>query len=119
MLYSYRVRQKYLTILQERPRRDADPSTPSSAVDRERVELYLYSPYGPYGLYRASVPVQGCNLPYLYSYCKHRKLMLVTTYQTTWCHYLERWFPIFFHLRTPWQPISKNCTLYITRIFII
>jgi len=23
------------------------------------VEVYLYSPYGPYGLYRASVPVQG------------------------------------------------------------
>jgi len=30
---------------------------------QERVELYLYSPYGPYSLYRASVPVQGCNLP--------------------------------------------------------
>ena len=29
------------------------------------VELYFYSPYGPYGLYRASVPVQGCTLPYL------------------------------------------------------
>jgi hypothetical protein len=28
------------------------------------VELNLYSPYGPYGLYRASVPVQGCTLPY-------------------------------------------------------
>jgi len=28
------------------------------------VELYLYSPYGPYGLYRASVPVQGCTLLY-------------------------------------------------------
>ena len=27
------------------------------------VELYLYYPYGPYGLYRASVPVQGCTLP--------------------------------------------------------
>ena len=27
------------------------------------VELYLYSPYGPYGLYRASVRVQGCTLP--------------------------------------------------------
>ena len=27
--------------------------------------LYLYSPYGPYGLYRASVPVEGCTLPYL------------------------------------------------------
>ena len=26
------------------------------------VELYLYSPYGPYGLYRASVSVQGCTL---------------------------------------------------------
>ena len=26
------------------------------------VELYLYSPYGLYGLYRASVPVQGCTL---------------------------------------------------------
>jgi len=28
-----------------------------------RVELYIYSPYGPYGLYRALVPVQGCTLP--------------------------------------------------------
>ena len=27
------------------------------------VKLYLYSPYGPYGLYRASVPVQGWPLP--------------------------------------------------------
>jgi len=43
----------------ERPGRDADPSRPSSAVGHERVELYVYSPYGPYGLYRASVPVQG------------------------------------------------------------
>jgi len=25
--------------------------------------LYLYSPYGPYGLYSASVPVQRCTLP--------------------------------------------------------
>jgi len=25
--------------------------------------LYLYFPYGPYGLYRASVPVQQCTLP--------------------------------------------------------
>ena len=47
----------------ERPGRDADPSPPSSAVGHERVELYLYSTYGPYGLYRASLPVQGCTLP--------------------------------------------------------
>jgi hypothetical protein len=45
----------------ERPGRDADPSP----VGHERVELYLYSPYGPYSLYRASVPVQGCTLSLL------------------------------------------------------
>jgi len=43
----------------ERPECDADPSPHSSAVGHERVELYLYSPCGPYGLYRASVLVQG------------------------------------------------------------
>jgi hypothetical protein len=47
----------------ERPGRDSDPSPSFSAVGHERVELYLYSPYGPYGLYRASVSVQGCTLP--------------------------------------------------------
>jgi hypothetical protein len=47
----------------EWPRRETDPSPPSSAVGHERVELYLYSPYEPYGLYRASVPVQGCTVP--------------------------------------------------------
>ena len=30
------------------------------------VELYLYYPYGPYGLYRASVPVQGCTFPFFF-----------------------------------------------------
>jgi len=60
LLYNgYRVFAKS----KERPGRDADPSPPSSAVGHERVELYLYSPYGPYGLYRASVPVQGRPLP--------------------------------------------------------
>ena len=53
--------------------RNADPSPPSSAVGHERVELYLYSPYGPYGLYRASVLVQGCmNL----ATCCHLKTIL-------------------------------------------
>ena len=44
----------------ERPGRD-----PFLCCGHERVELYLYSPYEPDGLYRASVPVQGCTLPYL------------------------------------------------------
>ena len=39
----------------ERPERGADPSPPSSAVVKKWVELYLYCPYGPYGLYRASI----------------------------------------------------------------
>ena len=34
---------------------------PSRAEVKERVELYLYSPYEPYDLYRASVPVQRCT----------------------------------------------------------
>jgi hypothetical protein len=55
LLYNgYRV----FTEGKERPGRDNDLSPTSSAVGHERVELYLYSPYGPYGLYRASVPVQ-------------------------------------------------------------
>jgi hypothetical protein len=54
----------------ERPGRDADPSSLSSAVGHERVELYLYSPYRTYGLYRASVRVQGCNFS-LFTYLPH------------------------------------------------
>ena len=57
------------------------------------VQLYLYSPYGPYGLYRASVPVQ-------YSYtstppmgrtaftepqCLYRQLYLYSPYGPTPC----------------------------------
>ena len=35
---------------------------PVQSLSACTVQLYLYSPYGPYGLYRASVPVQGRNL---------------------------------------------------------
>ena len=44
----------------ERPGRDAD----SVCRGQEGVQLYLYFPSGPYGLYRASVPMQGCALPF-------------------------------------------------------
>ena len=67
----------------ERPGRDADPSPPSPFLCRgqETVELYLYSPYTPYGLYRASVPVQGCTL--LLPYGEKRQLcgIIVVGYQ--------------------------------------
>ena len=47
---------------------------------QERVELYLYSPYGPYGLYRASVPEYGCILPFLS--CVWSELCIVTMLRT-------------------------------------
>jgi hypothetical protein len=50
--------------VKERQGRDANPS-PLSSGGHERVELYIYSPYGPYSLYRASVPVQECTLSML------------------------------------------------------
>jgi hypothetical protein len=43
------------------------------------VELYLYSPYGPYGLYRASVPVQGCTLHFII-------ILQHTTFGLTFAH---------------------------------
>ena len=61
----------------QRPGRDTDPSPPSSAVGHERVELYLYSPYGPYGLYRASVPVQGVH--FTFYQVRKRKLVVWTS----------------------------------------
>jgi len=41
------------------------------------VELYLYSPYGPYDLYRASVPVQGCALPLPFFYLLQKVIMYI------------------------------------------
>ena len=73
----------------ERPGRDADPSPPSSAVGHERVELNLYSPYGPYSLYRASVPVQGWPLSLFFLPFKTNSWpsseTLGTTHRTTKC----------------------------------
>ena len=49
-----------IPLLPSVPVQYSSTSTPLSACT---IQLYLYSPYGPYGLYRASVPVQGCTLP--------------------------------------------------------
>jgi hypothetical protein len=64
----------------ERPGHDTDPSPPSSAVGHERVKLYLYSPYGPYSLYRASVPAQGCTLHFFtfISYFRWQACVMLT-----------------------------------------
>ena len=34
---------------------------PVQSLSACTVQLYLYSPYGPYTLYRASVPARGCT----------------------------------------------------------
>ena len=39
---------------------------PVQSLSACTVQLYLYSPYGPYSLYRNSVPVHGCTLATLY-----------------------------------------------------
>jgi hypothetical protein len=57
---------------------------PVQSLSACTVELYLYSHYGPYGLYRASVPVQGCTLPLpllvLTFYSGHHQTMHHLTY---------------------------------------
>ena len=61
------------------------PFTPCQCRGHERVELYLYSPYRPYGLYRASVPVQGWPLPLLYFSCSIRMVSLKMTSNRATC----------------------------------
>jgi len=55
----------------ERPGRDADPSPHSSVWSRKSRTIPLL-PLWPYGLYRASVPVQGCTLPLPYQHTKYQ-----------------------------------------------
>jgi hypothetical protein len=47
---------------------------PVQSLSACTVELYLYSPYGPYGLFRASLPVEGWALPLPYLIIKTRIL---------------------------------------------
>ena len=48
----------------ERPGREADPSPLLVPWSGKNGAIPRYSPCGPYGLYRASVPVKGYTLPY-------------------------------------------------------
>jgi len=74
----------------ERPGRDADPSTPFYYRGHERVELYLYSPYGLYGLYRDSVPVQGWPLPVPYISQGGKKYSTYNKMKATWIGHILR-----------------------------
>ena len=90
----------------ERPGRDADPSPPFSAIGHEIVELYLYSPYRPYSLYRDSVPVQGWPLPFtspipsrIITFVWHRRHYLETiesikNHKTNHIQHKYHWFAV-------------------------
>ena len=91
----------------ERSGRDADSSPPSSAVGHERVELYLYSPYGPYGLYRASVSVQGRTLPCFTSvpvFINRSQWLRGLRHRSTAARLLRSWVRI-----PPWAKIFVCC----------
>jgi len=76
------------------------------------VELYLFSPYGPYGLYRASVPVQysytssppmgrtACTGPQcLYKGALYLSLMLISMLNALY-RYIQHYFPQHFYSAT-------------------
>jgi len=48
---------------------------------QERVEVYLYFPYGPHGLYRALLPVQG----YTFYYFKYQANSLAVKQKLSNC----------------------------------
>jgi hypothetical protein len=69
---------------------------PVQSLSACTVELHLYSPYGPYGLYRASVPVQGYTLPLPYHCVQQRTyqinaITIMTGGRVEWfgCHDLD------------------------------
>ena len=41
--------------------------------------LYLYSPYGPYSLYRPSVSLQRCTVPYFFMFWNPTLLHVLVT----------------------------------------
>ena len=65
----------------ERPGRDADPSTPSNTAVKERVEVYLYSPYGPYGAVQSLSVCTGVHFAFRCIICRCRQGLCNTTWQ--------------------------------------
>ena len=94
----------------ERPGLDADPSTLLVSWSI-RVALYFYSPCRPYGLYIASVPVQGYTLPYL-SACTWVTFTFFTFYGAlSECLRKVSWEDYLNHREKKWQEVWENCMI--------
>jgi hypothetical protein len=84
------------------------------------VELYFYSPYEPYGLYRASVPVQGWPLPSLWPLhfftCCTLAIEFWHVYVLDLGYFVWSWSPhrhLTFRDVTPWPlTVTDTCIMY-------
>ena len=89
------------------------------------VELYLYSPYRPYGLYRASVPVQGCTLPLLFTVCVLTRSARTLLYRRgyiclfIYLEFLDLFRPLKCHLKWNNTKLRKEITRIFTHIIQI
>ena len=82
---------------------------PVQSLSACTVQLYLYSPSGPYGMYRVSVPVQGCTLPYFcltVSIKPHLKwFIIISKANFSWSTTTSSYF-------TPWSSVlPENFTV--------
>jgi len=73
------------------------------------VELYLFSPCGLYGLYRASVPVRGCNylLPSphcVYMFCMDFRIKASFVLYNIKADFVQPWWIMF----TWWYALSLH-----------
>jgi len=58
---------------------------PVQSLSACTVQLYLYTPYWPYGLYSASLPVQGCTL--LFTQCYTNDKIIIPFVYVFFCVY--------------------------------
>ena len=64
----------------------------------------------------ARMSYRGCSLSWFASRDKSR--LIQEHFHVFFLVSLDQWFPTFFHLRTPWQPIFVYCTLIISKMFV-
>jgi len=79
---------------------------PVQSLSAGKVELYLYFPYGPYGLYRASVPEQGCSKNFRLCFIKIYKFVSLWAPTSILAKWHGRLFPPI--LNTELSPLNSE-----------